>query len=290
MLLDRAPGTSSLAQMCLGLSQAPSSETPGKQSSPLCVPSKLIERILALNENVVRVLISIIQMSWGVNPSFTCSVDNTNMILARLLSFLSLLSARLDQALPPDIRLDLFFHSSRFQAQPPFNDVFIRNFCQDCSAASARISHLSLRWCKRISALDGISFILQSHLEHLVSLDLSHSLVSDEVLVPFFARNPPRLESIDLQSTIIGIETVIAMHQFTTCRAPSAPLSLRSIDLRNCQQLFFEQFVQSQKEVSMKIDERTQLLVALIQEIQSLNIQIQTSSIALPREINRPGQ
>src|SRR3989338_5049802 len=108
LLLDRAPGTSSLAQMCLGLSQAPNSETPGKQSSPLCVPSELIERILALNENVVRVLISIIQMSWGVNPSFACSVDSTNMILARLLSFLSLLSARLDQASKLSLRSTMY--------------------------------------------------------------------------------------------------------------------------------------------------------------------------------------
>src|SRR3989338_9860380 len=37
-----------------------------------------------------------------------------NMIQAPLLSFLSLIPARLDQTLPPDIRLD---HSSRFQVQ-----------------------------------------------------------------------------------------------------------------------------------------------------------------------------
>ena len=85
--------------------------------------------------------------------------------------------------------------------------------------------------------------------------------MSDEVLVPFFARNPPRLEVIDLQSTIIGIETVIAMHQFTTCRAPFASMSLRSVDLRNCQQLFSEQYTESSNEDPPKTNERTQLLI-----------------------------
>ena len=235
-------------------------------------PSSLILQIPFLNASVVMQLLNIIGLHWGLDPNFPRSIDDINLILAHLLAF-SIPSSSGD-----GIRLDLFSHSELFRVQPPFNDRFVREFSCLCSQAGAKISHLSLRSCKRISAVDGIAFLLQSQCEHLVTIDLSHSQVTDEAIVLFLLNRPPLLESLNLHSTIISVETLIALHRYKTAPKQSGASRLKSIDLRNCQQLFFEEAAELGEEYSLQKVEKERLLLKLINEMRSLNVEINTSS------------